>query len=481
MNADPISLVITPRSRDLGGFSVRRALPDGRRRTVGPFIFFDHMGPADFAPGHGIDVRPHPHIALATVTFLFEGEILHRDSLGSVQPIRPGDVNWMLAGRGIVHSERTREEVRRSGSRLHGIQSWVALPRAAEDTAPAFVHHPAATLPRIQTAGVDVRVVAGTAYGHESPVGVLSPTLYVAATMEAGATLEVDPDHPERAAYVMEGTIAIGDRTFPAGTMVVLNPGAVDAARGGAGAPGDRRRRPAGRPAPHLVELRRQLGRTDGAGQPRLARPQRSAFPEGPRRRARVHPAARPAAAAVPPRERRRYLQSMKTVFAGAFGGVVPLRRGGAGPDGGRRRAAAPAQATATGPATGASAGNSTGSSSGTASFYLSSPATTPAGSTATTAGSSTGSTDILVATGTAPAQGTSTASSAAATTASSVSSTGGAARAGVSAIGESLSPGGTAVTTPASTLTPNENGAAVGGAVGTAPAATPSYPSLLD
>ncbi|MES1164746.1 MAG: pirin family protein [Verrucomicrobiota bacterium] len=228
MNPDPISLVITPRTRDLGGFRVRRALPDGRRRTVGPFIFFDHMGPADFPPGQGIDVRPHPHIALATVTFLFEGEILHRDSLGSVQPIRPGDVNWMLAGRGIVHSERTRDEVRRSGGRLHGIQSWVALPRSAEDTAPAFVHHPAATLPRIQTPGVDLRVVAGTAYGQESPVGVLSPTFYVAATMEAGARLEVDPEHPERAAYVMEGTIAIGDRTFSAGTMVVLNPGPME-------------------------------------------------------------------------------------------------------------------------------------------------------------------------------------------------------------------------------------------------------------
>jgi redox-sensitive bicupin YhaK (pirin superfamily) len=227
MNLDPISLVITPRTRDLGGFSVRRALPDGRRRMVGPFIFFDHMGPADFAPGQGIDVRPHPHIALATVTFLFEGEILHRDSLGSQQPIRPGDVNWMLAGRGIVHSERTRDEVRQSCGRLHGIQSWVALPKAAGDAPPTFVHHPAATLPRIQTAGVDLRVVAGTAYGQRSPVGVLSPTLYVAATMSPGATLEVDPEHPERAAYVMEGTIAVGDRQFTAGTMVVLHPGAV--------------------------------------------------------------------------------------------------------------------------------------------------------------------------------------------------------------------------------------------------------------
>jgi redox-sensitive bicupin YhaK (pirin superfamily) len=225
MTADPVSLVITPRTRDLGGFSVRRALPDGRRRMVGPFIFFDHMGPADFPPGHGIDVRPHPHIALATVTFLFEGEILHRDSLGSQQAIRPGDVNWMLAGHGIVHSERTSDETRRRGGRLHGIQSWVALPKSQEETAPSFVHHPAASIPRIQRPGVDLRVVAGTAYGQRSPVGVLSPTLYVAATLDAGATLEVDAEHAERAAYVLDGTIAIGGREFSAGTMAVFQGG----------------------------------------------------------------------------------------------------------------------------------------------------------------------------------------------------------------------------------------------------------------
>jgi redox-sensitive bicupin YhaK (pirin superfamily) len=227
-DADPISLVITPRSRDLGGFSVRRALPDGRRRMVGPFIFFDHLGPAELAPGAGIDVRPHPHIALATVTFLFEGEILHRDSLGSRQAIRPGDVNWMLAGRGIVHSERTADDVRRQGGRLHGIQSWVALPRNQEDTAPSFVHHPAATIPRIQRPGVDLRVVAGTAYGQRSPVGVLSPTLYVAATLDAGARLDVDAEHPERAAYVLDGKISVGGREFASGSMVVLHGGPVE-------------------------------------------------------------------------------------------------------------------------------------------------------------------------------------------------------------------------------------------------------------
>src|SRR5690242_9660490 len=181
MNPDSISLVITPRARDLGGFSVRRALPDGRRRTVGPFIFFDHMGPADFAPGHGIDVRPHPHIALATVTYLFEGEILHRDSLGSNQPIRPGDINWMTAGRGIVHSERTPPEHRQNGSRLHGLQLWVALPLEHEETEPSFRHYPGSSLPARDRGGVHLRVLAGTAYDMTSPVEILSPLFYADA------------------------------------------------------------------------------------------------------------------------------------------------------------------------------------------------------------------------------------------------------------------------------------------------------------
>lgn len=192
---------------------------------VGPFIFFDHLGPTALPPGRGIDVRPHPHVGLATVTYLFAGEMVHRDSLGSHQPIRPGDVNWMLAGQGIVHSERTGDEVRRRGSPLHGIQSWVALPRAQEAAAPAFHHHPAATIPRVQRPGADIRVVAGHAYGALSPVGVVSPTLYVAATLEPGTVLDVDPDHPERAIYVVEGEIAAGERRFEAGTMIVLHPG----------------------------------------------------------------------------------------------------------------------------------------------------------------------------------------------------------------------------------------------------------------
>src|SRR6478609_5889 len=160
-----VESILTPRDRDLGGFVVRRLLPASGHRTVGPFVFFDHFGPTGLAPGQGMDVRPHPHIALATVTYLFDGEIVHRDSLGSFQPIRPGDVNWMLAGRGIVHSERTGDEVRRRGGPVHGIQSWVALPRAQEAAPPEFHHHPAATIPRVQRPGADIRVVAGHAYG----------------------------------------------------------------------------------------------------------------------------------------------------------------------------------------------------------------------------------------------------------------------------------------------------------------------------
>lgn len=217
-------LIIQPKARDLGGFSVRRLLPHAGRRTVGPFIFFDHMGPARFAPGKGIDVRPHPHIGLATVTYLFAGEIVHRDSLGYVQPIRPGDVNWMTAGSGIAHSERT-DPARRDGSEmLHGIQTWVALPRASEEVAPAFVHHPAATLPEIEDGGVHLRVIAGTAYGRESPVAVFQPTLYVAITLQAGARLKLDDGHEERCLYVAEGMIELGRRAFAEGDMIVLKP-----------------------------------------------------------------------------------------------------------------------------------------------------------------------------------------------------------------------------------------------------------------
>jgi redox-sensitive bicupin YhaK (pirin superfamily) len=217
-------LLIQPKPRDLGGFSVRRLLPHAGRRTVGPFIFFDHMGPAKFAPDQGIDVRPHPHIGLATVTYLFSGEIVHRDSLGYVQPIRPGDVNWMTAGSGIAHSERT-DPARRDGSEvLHGIQTWVALPQVSEEVAPAFVHHPAATLPEISERGIHLRIIAGTAYGEQSPVVVFQPTLYVAITLAAGAQIKLDDTHEERCLYIAEGAIELGGAAFAEGDMLVLKP-----------------------------------------------------------------------------------------------------------------------------------------------------------------------------------------------------------------------------------------------------------------
>lgn len=221
-----IELVIDARARDLGdGFVVRRLLPSPQRRLVGPFIFFDHMGPVELAPGHGMDVRPHPHIALATVTYLFEGEILHRDSLGSLEAVRPGDVNWMLAGRGIVHSERSSDQTRKSGQRLHGIQSWVALPTEQEETEPRFYHHPARSLPKLERDGVLLDVIAGSAFGLRSPVHVLSPTLYVHARLEAGAALAIDGEHEERAVYVVEGALELDQRSFQSGSMMVLRPG----------------------------------------------------------------------------------------------------------------------------------------------------------------------------------------------------------------------------------------------------------------
>ena len=224
--SDVVLLLIDPRPRDLGGFTVRRLLPAAANRMVGPFIFLDHMGPAVMEQGAGMDVRPHPHIALATVTYLFEGEIIHRDTLGSEIAIHPGDVNWMLAGRGIAHSERSSPEERARGVRLHGIQSWVALPAAREEDAPAFAHHPARTLPKVSREGAQLTVIAGTAYGAESPVGVVSPTLYVEARLEDGARLKIDEGHPQRAVHVVEGTARIGERRIGPGTMAVLRAGA---------------------------------------------------------------------------------------------------------------------------------------------------------------------------------------------------------------------------------------------------------------
>jgi redox-sensitive bicupin YhaK (pirin superfamily) len=218
--------VIDSRQRDLGGFVVRRVLPAGARQMVGPFIFFDHMGPTQFAPGYGVDVRAHPHIALATVTYLFSGSLQHRDSLGTVQEILPGDVNWMSAGRGIAHSERTPQGARASGAHVHGIQSWVALPDGHEDGEPTFVHHAASSLPTRAGDGVETTVIAGDAFGLRSPVVTLWPTLYVHAQIEDGATLEVPADYGERAVYVVQGELAIGDIPVTEGQLAVLAPGA---------------------------------------------------------------------------------------------------------------------------------------------------------------------------------------------------------------------------------------------------------------
>jgi redox-sensitive bicupin YhaK (pirin superfamily) len=218
-----IAMVIEGKARDLGGFSVRRVLPSMQRRMVGPFIFFDHMGPVDFPAGKGIDVRPHPHIGLATITFLFEGVFCHKDSTGSDQVIVPGDVNWMIAGRGIVHSERTPPELRESPIKLHGVQTWVALPLEHEETEPRFEHHPGRTIPVITREGVVLTVVAGQAYGVTAPTGVLSDTLYVAAKLEAEAELDVDAGHAERAVYVAAGSIECEGRQFGVGTMLVLH------------------------------------------------------------------------------------------------------------------------------------------------------------------------------------------------------------------------------------------------------------------
>ncbi len=219
-----IELRIEPVERDLGELTVRRALPSPGRRTVGSFIFFDHMGPAEFPPGEGIQVRPHPHIGLATVTYLFEGEIMHRDSLGYVQPIRAGAVNLMTAGRGIVHSERAGEDLHTT-SRLHGIQSWMALPDGHEETDPAFVHYPASTLPELDVSGVTVRVIIGTAYGATSPVSTLSPMLYLECRMPEGAQILLPDDQAELAIYVVEGGVVAGDEEVGAGVMAVAADG----------------------------------------------------------------------------------------------------------------------------------------------------------------------------------------------------------------------------------------------------------------
>jgi redox-sensitive bicupin YhaK (pirin superfamily) len=221
-DAPSVALVIRGRPRDLGGFSVRRVLPAAARRLVGPFTFLDQMGPADVLPGAGFDVRPHPHIALATLTYLFAGEIVHRDSLGSAQTIRPGDVNWMVAGRGIVHSERAAPALRKSGFHIHGLQCWLALPREHEECAPGFSHHPRTSIPHLTRNNVELDVIAGSAFGLRSPVEVLSPTLFVQARLPQGAALEVEREHEERAVYVIEGSVECEGQRFEPGALLVL-------------------------------------------------------------------------------------------------------------------------------------------------------------------------------------------------------------------------------------------------------------------
>jgi redox-sensitive bicupin YhaK (pirin superfamily) len=221
-----LQLVIERRHLDLGGFEVGRVLPVAGRRMVGPFVFFDHMGPLDFPRGIplGMDVRPHPHIGLSTVTYLFDGEIVHRDSVGSEQTIRPGEVNWMTAGKGITHSERF-ERARAEGGRMHGIQTWVALPKEIEEREPAFAHHGLADLPSFTEGGVWMRLVAGSLFGQTARVAVSSPMFYLHAELSTGARVQLPAEYSERAAYVAVGSIEFGGRVFDEGKMLVFAPG----------------------------------------------------------------------------------------------------------------------------------------------------------------------------------------------------------------------------------------------------------------
>jgi redox-sensitive bicupin YhaK (pirin superfamily) len=220
----PIETLILPRARDLGDFEVRRALPSTKRQMIGPFIFFDQMGPAEFLLGRGMDVRPHPHIGLATVTYLFRGEITHKDSLGTNLPIRPGEVNWMTAGRGIAHSERTPPALRDGHGQLFGIQAWVALPRHDEERDPGFSHHAKAELPLISGEGKDVRLIAGALYGQQAPVATFSEMFYADCALEPGASLPLDAAHEERGAYLVDGTVEIAGDRFEAGRLLVFHP-----------------------------------------------------------------------------------------------------------------------------------------------------------------------------------------------------------------------------------------------------------------
>ena len=223
---DALDLIIVPRTRDLGdGFEVRRALPHGKRQMVGPFIFFDHFGPVQFMAGKGMDVRPHPHIGLATVTYLFDGRIMHRDSEGHVQEIMPGAMNLMTAGRGIAHSERTPEVQRRDGQNMLGLQSWIALPQGKEEIAPTFQHYAADRLPTVADTGLNARVIAGTAFGATSPVDMVSEWFYVEVALAAGSSAPLDANHEERAIYLVEGEVEIAGDRFEGPRLLIFRPG----------------------------------------------------------------------------------------------------------------------------------------------------------------------------------------------------------------------------------------------------------------
>jgi len=237
VGVDAIETLIVPRARDIGDFEVRRALPAPKRQMVGPFIFFDQMGPAEFVSGQGVDVRPHPHIGLATVTYLFRGEFQHRDSLGTNQMINPSAVNWMVAGRGITHSERTSAETRKAPHSLFGIQTWVALPEAQEDAAPSFEHHAKETLPVIANEGVNLRLILGRAYGEAAPATVFSETFYADVALRPGARMPLPDDHEDRGLYIVDGSISVAGQAFEAGRMMVFRPkDSISVAAGPAGA-----------------------------------------------------------------------------------------------------------------------------------------------------------------------------------------------------------------------------------------------------
>ncbi|NBE08448.1 pirin family protein [Paragemmobacter ruber] len=234
---DAIETVIVPRARDLGGFEVRRALPSAQRQMVGPFIFFDQMGPAEFLTGQGIDVRPHPHIGLATVTYLLKGRLHHRDSLGTDQWIEPGAVNLMLAGHGITHSERTDGPLRDRPHGMFGLQTWLALPQKNEDDPAAFLHAPSSVLPQLEGEGKEVRLILGSAWGETMPVETPSEVFYADATLAPGAAIPLPDDHEDRGVYILSGEVTVGGQTFPAGQMLVFRPGdRISVRAGGQGA-----------------------------------------------------------------------------------------------------------------------------------------------------------------------------------------------------------------------------------------------------